>query len=70
MQRTAQERHTVEQGKDSYDRQVGSPHRDHRRPVPEYGSRPADPIRLLRDWLDGAVKLGVREPRALATAEL
>ncbi|MFD6424606.1 phenazine biosynthesis FMN-dependent oxidase PhzG [Streptomyces sp. NPDC060198] len=35
---------------------------------PEYDDPPADPIALVRAWLDRAVELGVREPRALALA--
>ncbi|WP_405997064.1 phenazine biosynthesis FMN-dependent oxidase PhzG [Streptomyces sp. NBC_00829] len=37
-------------------------------PFPEYAAPPADPIPLLRHWLDCAVELGVREPRAMALA--
>ncbi|WP_305729218.1 phenazine biosynthesis FMN-dependent oxidase PhzG [Streptomyces sp. yr375] len=35
---------------------------------PEYAEPPAEPVGLLRAWLDGAVRDGVREPRALALA--
>lgn len=35
---------------------------------PEYGDPPADPMGLVRNWLDRAVELAVREPRALALA--
>ncbi|WEH39146.1 phenazine biosynthesis FMN-dependent oxidase PhzG [Streptomyces sp. NBC_01218] len=35
---------------------------------PEYDDPPADPVALVRAWLDRAVELGVREPRALALA--
>ncbi len=35
---------------------------------PQYTDPPADPIPLLRRWLDDAQTLGVREPRALALA--
>ncbi|MEV7281596.1 phenazine biosynthesis FMN-dependent oxidase PhzG [Streptomyces sp. NPDC093111] len=37
-------------------------------PFPEYEEPPADPIGLLRRWLEGAEAVGVREPRALALA--
>lgn len=37
-------------------------------PFPEYEEPPADPLGLLRRWLEGAEALGVREPRALALA--
>ena len=39
--------------------------------LPEFEDPPADPIRLLRDWLAAAGRAGVREPRAmvLATAD-
>jgi pyridoxamine-phosphate oxidase len=38
----------------------------------EFDDPPADPIRLVRDWFDGAVAGGVREPGvvALATADV
>ncbi|MEV6163381.1 phenazine biosynthesis FMN-dependent oxidase PhzG [Streptomyces sp. NPDC052052] len=35
---------------------------------PEYDDPPADPTGLVRSWLDRAVELEVREPRALALA--
>ncbi|WP_308315494.1 phenazine biosynthesis FMN-dependent oxidase PhzG [Streptomyces sp. ISL-100] len=35
---------------------------------PEYDAPAADPIALLRTWLDQAVERGVREPRALSLA--
>ncbi|MFG3165290.1 phenazine biosynthesis FMN-dependent oxidase PhzG [Streptomyces sp. NPDC048232] len=35
---------------------------------PEYRDPPADPMRLLAQWLDLSVTLKVREPRALALA--
>lgn len=35
---------------------------------PEYDSPPAQPMPLVRSWLDDAVERGVREPRALALA--
>ncbi|WP_317633351.1 phenazine biosynthesis FMN-dependent oxidase PhzG [Streptomyces sp. SCSIO ZS0520] len=35
---------------------------------PEYAEPPAQPLGLLREWLDEATRLGVREPRALALA--
>lgn len=35
---------------------------------PEYDRPPAQPIDLVRSWLDGAVERGVREPKALALA--
>ncbi|MFD6327094.1 phenazine biosynthesis FMN-dependent oxidase PhzG [Streptomyces sp. NPDC058442] len=35
---------------------------------PEYDDPPAGPMGLVRDWLDRAVELAVREPRALALA--
>lgn len=35
---------------------------------PEYDDPPAEPMSLVRRWLDRAVELGVREPRALALA--
>ncbi|MER8041552.1 phenazine biosynthesis FMN-dependent oxidase PhzG [Streptomyces sp. NPDC094032] len=37
-------------------------------PFPEYESPPAEPMGLLRRWLEGAEAVGVREPRALALA--
>ncbi|REF00824.1 phenazine biosynthesis FMN-dependent oxidase PhzG [Thermomonospora umbrina] len=37
-------------------------------PFPEYVTPPADPLGLLRRWLDEAESRGVREPRALALA--
>jgi pyridoxamine 5'-phosphate oxidase len=39
-----------------------------RPPFPEYADPPADPVALLRRWLDEATALGVREPRAMALA--
>ncbi|WP_329302360.1 phenazine biosynthesis FMN-dependent oxidase PhzG [Streptomyces sp. NBC_00659] len=35
---------------------------------PEYDDPPPEPMGLVRDWLDRAVELEVREPRALALA--
>lgn len=35
---------------------------------PEYDQPPAQPMKLVRSWLAGAVERGVREPRALALA--
>lgn len=35
---------------------------------PEYDNPPADPVGLMRRWLDRAVELQVREPKALALA--
>lgn len=35
---------------------------------PEYEDPPSEPMPLARRWLDDAVRLGVREPRALALA--
>ncbi|RNG22589.1 phenazine biosynthesis FMN-dependent oxidase PhzG [Streptomyces botrytidirepellens] len=35
---------------------------------PEFHAPPADPVPLLRAWFDEAVRLGVREQRALALA--
>jgi len=35
---------------------------------PEFLAPPADPVPLVREWFDEAVRLGVREPRALALA--
>ncbi|GGT50720.1 phenazine biosynthesis FMN-dependent oxidase PhzG [Streptomyces purpureus] len=35
---------------------------------PEYAAPPSEPIGLLRRWLEHAVTVGVREPRALALA--
>lgn len=35
---------------------------------PEYDDPPAEPVGLLRRWLDRAVEVGVREPKALALA--
>jgi pyridoxamine-phosphate oxidase len=39
--------------------------------LPEFDAPPADPLPLLREWFDGAVTRGVREPLAvsLATAD-
>ncbi|WP_050800019.1 pyridoxamine 5'-phosphate oxidase family protein [Streptomyces himastatinicus] len=37
-------------------------------PFPEFHAPPADPVPLVRAWFDEAVRLGVREPRALALA--
>jgi pyridoxamine-phosphate oxidase len=37
-------------------------------PFPEYDDPPAGPAGLFRHWYDTAVRLGVREPRALALA--
>jgi pyridoxamine 5'-phosphate oxidase len=36
--------------------------------LPEFDDPPADPLRLLERWLQGADERGVREPRALALA--
>ncbi|MGH8826705.1 MAG: phenazine biosynthesis FMN-dependent oxidase PhzG [Jiangellaceae bacterium] len=36
--------------------------------LPEFASPPADPIALLRSWIDAAVERGVREPMSVALA--
>lgn len=36
--------------------------------LPEFDSPPADPIALLRSWIDVAVERGVREPMSVALA--
>ncbi|PNG16830.1 pyridoxamine 5'-phosphate oxidase family protein, partial [Streptomyces cahuitamycinicus] len=35
---------------------------------PEFHAPPAEPVPLVRAWFEDAVRLGVREPRALALA--
>jgi|SRR5829696_1346515 len=37
-------------------------------PFPEYDAPPAEPMRLVEDWVSSAVDAGVREPLALALA--
>ncbi|MFE5734324.1 phenazine biosynthesis FMN-dependent oxidase PhzG [Streptomyces sp. NPDC056528] len=37
-------------------------------PFPEYDAPPPGPAGLFRDWYDTAVRVGVREPKALALA--
>ncbi len=37
-------------------------------PFPEFEAPPADPMEVLRNWLERARRYGVREPRALALA--
>lgn len=35
-------------------------------PFPEFEAPPANPMEVLRNWLERARRYGVREPRALA----
>lgn len=37
-------------------------------PFPEFEAPPANPMEVLRNWLERARRYGVREPRALALA--
>jgi len=37
-------------------------------PFPEYQTLPADPMSVLRNWLERARRVGIREPKALALA--
>ncbi|HFE3727307.1 TPA: phenazine biosynthesis FMN-dependent oxidase PhzG, partial [Pseudomonas aeruginosa] len=37
-------------------------------PFPEFEVPPANPMEVLRNWLERARRYGVREPRALALA--